>query len=84
MAQHKSADKRNRQNTQRAERNSALRARMRRSVRAARAAIADNSPEKATIVANAVREVQRSKSKNIIKAKTASRYVSRLMKAAQA
>ena len=50
MAQHKSAEKRNRQNVKRRERNAALKARMRTAVKAAREAISSKGPNKAEVV----------------------------------
>ncbi len=83
MAQHKSAEKRNRQNEKRAARNSALRSRMRTAIKAARDAIANNAPDKAETVKTAIAEIYGMASKKVLVKATASRYVSRLMKAAQ-
>lgn len=82
MAQHKSAEKRNRQNQKRNTRNTALRSRMRKAVKAAREAIEGGSADKAKLVADAIREVQKAGSKNVVGANTVSRYVSRLARAA--
>ncbi len=81
MATHSSAAKRNRQNIKRNERNSALRANMRRVIRTARTAIEGNEENKDSVVKNAVQVIYGAASKNIIKSNTASRYVSRLMRA---
>lgn len=80
MANHPSAKKRHRQNVTRNERNSAVRARMRRALKEAREAIQGNTEDRAARVTKAVREVYRAASKNVIPARTASRNVSRLMK----
>ncbi len=82
MAQHKSAEKRNRQNVKRRERNAALKARMRTAVKAAREAISSKGPNKAEVVKAAVAEIYGMASKKVLDKSTASRYVSRLMKAA--
>lgn len=82
MAQHKSAEKRNRQNQKRNIRNSAVRSRMRKAVKAARQALESGAADKGELVAAAIREVQKAGSKNIIKSNTVSRYVSRLARAA--
>ncbi len=80
MANHASAKKRHRQNVTRNERNSAVRSRMRKAIKEARAAIASNADDKADRIKNAVREVYHAASKNVIQPGTASRNVSRLMK----
>lgn len=82
MAQHKSAEKRNRQNQKRNSRNTALRSRMRKAIKAARQAMDSGAADKGDLVAAAIREVQKAGSKNVIKANTVSRYVSRLARAA--
>lgn len=82
MAQHKSAEKRNRQNQKRAARNAALRSRMRTAIKAAREAITTNGPEKGETVKAAIAEIYGMASKKVLQKATASRYVSRLMKAA--
>lgn len=82
MANHPSAKKRNRQNIQRNARNSALRARMRKAIKAARLAIETNAEDKDELVQEAVSRIYRTKSKRVIKANKASRTVARLMRAA--
>ena len=84
MAYHPSADKRNRQNLKRRERNSALRSRMRTAVKRARQAITDKAADKDALVKAAIREIYKARSKNVLPANSASRTVSRLMKAVQA
>lgn len=79
MAQHKSADKRNRQSEARRARNQALRSRMKNAVKKARTAVAEGAANKAELVKEAVRVVQSTASKNVIRDQTASRTVSRLM-----
>lgn len=80
MANHASAKKRHRQNVIRNARNSAVRSRMRKAIKDARAAIASNAEGKAELIKKAVQEVYTAASKNVIPAGTASRNVSRLMK----
>lgn len=81
MANHLSAKKRNRQNIKRTARNSALRARMRRAIKAAREAIASDAEDKHDIVREAISRVYRTKSKQVIKSNKAARTVARLMRA---
>ena len=50
-------------------------------MRAARQAIEESSPDRAKAVHHAVQVIEQSRSKGILKSATASRYVSRLMKA---
>jgi len=82
VANHSSAQKRNRQNQIRAERNRSIRTRVRGAVKAARAAIDAQADDKDVLVKNAVAELYRAATKNVLKAHNASRSVSRLMKAA--
>lgn len=82
MANHKSAIKRNRQNTVRATRNKSIRSRVRNAIKHARAAIEAGAEDKNALVDQAVREVYRATSLNVLPQRTASRTVSRLMKAA--
>lgn len=84
MANHPSAKKRNRQNIKRNTRNTALRSRMRKAIKEARAAIENNDEDKQAIVDEAVARVYRTKSKGVIKPNTASRTVARLMRAVSA
>ena len=82
MAQHKSAEKRNRQNNTRRVRNQTLRSRMRSTLKSARDAVATNAPNKAESVKAAIKEVYSMASKKVLTPSTASRYVSRLMRSA--
>lgn len=82
MANHKSADKRNRQNTKRRARNFSLRSRMRGEIKLARAAIEQGAEDKDEQLKRAVRRIYKTASKSAIDKRTASRFVSRLMKAA--
>jgi len=82
MAQHKSAEKRNRQNEVRRVRNQTLRSRMRTAIKTAREAVASNAPNKGDTVKAAIAEVYSMASKKVLTRQTASRYVSRLMRAA--
>lgn len=84
MATHPSAVKRNRQNITRNARNTSLRSRMRNAIRDARAAIEANSEDRASLVKQAVKIIQQTASKNVIHRNTASRYVSRMMRANRA
>jgi len=84
VAQHKSAEKRNRQNIVRKTRNNDIRSRMRTAVKAARAAIADQAENKDALVKKALSEISRAASKNVLKKTTAGRYMSRLMRASVA
>ena len=83
MANHRSAEKRDRQNQKRRARNAALRSRMRTFLKQARSAISENAEDRDDAVQTAVREIYRAASKKVLKRRTASRTVSRLMKAAQ-
>jgi small subunit ribosomal protein S20 len=82
MAQHVSAEKRNRQNQKRDDRNAALRSRMRTAIKSARTAVETKAADSAAQVKSAVASIQRAATKNIITKPTAQRYVSRLMRAA--
>jgi small subunit ribosomal protein S20 len=84
VAQHKSAEKRNAQSERRRTRNTTVSSRMRRAVKRARTAIETKSADKAEAVKEAISEVTRAASKNVLTKQTASRYVSRLMRAAAA
>lgn len=83
MANHPSAAKRNRQNVRRNERNTSLRSRMRNAIREARAAIESNADDRTQLVTHAVKIIQKTASKNIIHKNTASRYVSRIVRASR-
>jgi small subunit ribosomal protein S20 len=82
LAKHKSAEKRHRQSLKRNARNSAARSKMRTAIKHARAALSGKAPDKDARVKTAVAEIYRAAAKNLIKDETASRYVSRLMRAA--
>ncbi|MCB9655863.1 MAG: 30S ribosomal protein S20 [Deltaproteobacteria bacterium] len=84
MANHPSAAKRHRQNDKRNARNTAIRSRTRRAIRVAREALEKGAEDSATLVKEAIARVYRAASKGVIKGNTASRQVSRLMKAAAA
>lgn len=84
MANHKSAQKRARQDLVRRARNRDKRSRVRRAIRAARAAIAGGDSGEATAaVRQAESLLRRATSKGVLHRKTASRQISRLSKAAQ-
>ena len=83
MATHKSAKKRARQDLVRRARNRDKRSRVRRAIRAARAAIAEgDAATVATTVRQAESLLRRATSKGVLHSKTASRQISRLTKAA--
>lgn len=84
MANHRSAEKRNRQNNERNARNRSIRSRVRRAIRLAREAVAAKADNSEVLVKAAITEVYRAASKNVLPAGNASRTVSRLMKAAGA
>ena len=81
MANHPSAEKRNRQNVNRNARNTSLRSRMRNAIRAARAAIEENADDRQELVKHAIRVIQQTASKNVIHKNTAARYVARVAQA---
>ena len=82
MANHPSADKRNRQRLVRAERNQAVRSALRTAVKKARAAIAAGNPEAAKApVAAASLALAKAVSKGVVHAKNASRTTSRIQSA---
>jgi small subunit ribosomal protein S20 len=80
MANHPSAEKRNRQRIVRTERNRSVKGAVRTLVKKARAAIV--SGDSASAVAAAVKAVDRAASKGVVHPKTAARAKSRLAKAA--
>lgn len=85
MANHPSAEKRNRQREKRTLRNRAIKAAVRTQVKTARTAIASKDPaatEKALAAASVA--LLKAASKGAVPKKTASRKVSRLAKAAHA
>ena len=83
MANHKSAAKRARQTLVRRARNRDQRSRLRRAVRAARAAIESGDGEAAgAAVRRAESLLRRAASKGVLHARTADRQISRLAKAA--
>lgn len=84
MANHSSAQKRNRQNTIRRDRNRAVRSKVRGAIKLARAAIESKADNKDALVKDAIREIYRASSKNVFASGMASRTVGRLMKAASA
>lgn len=85
MANHPSAQKRARQNIKREERNRAVRSAVKTSIRSFREAVAAGDLEAArTKLATATRDIRKAASKGVIHKATASRRVSRLVKALQA
>ncbi|MDT8441106.1 MAG: 30S ribosomal protein S20 [Desulfuromonadales bacterium] len=81
MANHKSAEKRNRQNKVRNARNTHIRSTMRTYVKKVRTAVADGDQETArTMLDKAVPYIDKAASKGVIHKATASRKISRLAK----
>ena len=81
MANHKSAEKRNRQNKIRNARNTHIRSTMRSYVKKVRVAIAEGDMETAkTLLEKAVPYIDKAASKGVIHKATASRKISRLAK----
>ena len=80
MASHPSAEKRNRQNIKRRERNTHVRTGVRTFVKRVRAALeTGNAAEAKTALAAAVRRIDQAVSKGVFHQATGSRYISRLM-----
>jgi small subunit ribosomal protein S20 len=84
MANHPSAEKRNRQRIRRTERNRSVKGAVRTLLKKARAALATggNPGDSASAVAAAVKAVDRAASKGVVHPKMAARTKSRLAKAA--
>ena len=79
MANHASAQKRNRQNIKRNERNRVVRSTVRTFIKRLRSAIASgNKVEAKTALIEATKKIDQAVSKGVYKAATGSRYVSRL------
>ena len=85
MANHASAEKRNRQRIARTERNRSVKGAVRTLLKKARAALATpdaKAADSATAIAAAVKAVDRAASKGVVHPKTAARAKSRLARAA--
>ena len=85
MANHASAEKRNRQRIRRTERNRSVKGAVRTLLKKARTAIAapdTKVADSATAIAAAIKAVDRAASKGVVHVKTAARAKSRLAKAA--
>lgn len=83
MANHKSAEKRNRQNKIRNARNTHIRSTMRSYIKKIRIAIADGDMDTAqTVLKKAIPYIDKAASKGVIHKATASRKISRLAKLA--
>ena len=78
MANIKSAEKKNRQMIKNRARNRAAMSALRSAVKKARAAVDGKSNDAATLVKDAISTINKAVSKGVLKAQTASRYVSRL------
>ena len=83
MPNHKSAEKRDRQRVKRRLANRFVIGRMRTAISKARAAIEAGAENRDKLVAEAVVFIDRAVSKGSLKRNTASRYVSRLVRAAR-
>ena len=82
MANHASAEKRNRQRIRRTERNRSIKGAVRTLLKKARAALASTPGDSASALAAAVKAVDRAASKGVVHPKMAARAKSRLAKAA--
>ena len=78
MANTKSAEKKNRQMIKNRTRNRATMSALRSAVKKARTAIDGKSEDAAALVKEAISTINKAVSKGVLKAQTASRYVSRL------
>jgi small subunit ribosomal protein S20 len=78
MANHPSAEKRNRQRIVRTERNRAVKSALRTTVKKARAAVGSGDAKAAALVAAAESALARAASKGVIAKKSASRVTARL------
>jgi small subunit ribosomal protein S20 len=78
MANIKSAEKKNRQMIKNRARNRAAMSALRSAVKKARAAVDEKSNDAAALVKDAISTINKAVSKGVLKAQTASRYVSRL------
>lgn len=78
MANHKSAEKRNRQRAKRQLRNRVSLGAMRTALKKARAALVGKSAESATLVKQAVTQIDKAVTKGVLHRRTASRLISRL------
>jgi small subunit ribosomal protein S20 len=84
VAQHASAEKRNRQNQARKLRNQSLRSKMRTAMKTARAALDSKDANRQALVKDAVSNISRAATKKVVRKGTASRYIARIMRAAAA
>jgi small subunit ribosomal protein S20 len=82
VAQHASAEKRNRQNQARKLRNQSLRSKMRTAMKVARTALDSKDPNRQALVKDAVSNINRAATKKVVRKETASRYIARIMRAA--
>ena len=78
MANHASAEKRNRQRIERTNRNRAVKSAVRTAVKKARAAIAGDPKKAGAQVSTAVKALARAASKGVIPPRSASRVTSRI------
>ena len=81
MAQHKSAEKRNRQELKRFERNRAVKASVRTGIKAVREAVGEKNKEKAaSVLAKIIPAITKAAAKGAIHRNNAARRISRLTK----
>lgn len=82
MANTKSAEKRNRQNEERRDRNRGYRSSMRTAIKRLRTAVEEGDADKASeLLPNTLKVIDETAQKNVIHDNTAARYKSRLTKA---
>ena len=82
MANHKSAEKRNRQNVKRSLRNRSIRSSMRTVISEFRSAVKNGSEKKEEIFKKTVSIISKTASKGVLHKRTAARKISRLAKLA--
>ena len=84
MASHKSAEKRNRQTPRRQLRNRFALGSMRTALKKARAAVETKSAESASLVKQAITQIDKAVTKGVVHRRTASRLISRLVRGSNA
>lgn len=84
MANHKSAEKRQKQSLVRRQRNRLVKAKVRTAVKKARTAIAEKAVDSGTQVRHAEKELAKAAAKGVLHKRSAARLVSRLAKRASA
>jgi small subunit ribosomal protein S20 len=84
LANHKSAEKRNRQTPRRQLRNRLALGSMRTAPKKARAAVETKSAESASLVKQAITQIDKAVTKGVVHRRTASRLISRLVRGSNA